>query len=113
MKAHLQYSILFGAMFIWPQCKSQPAMVSEIAAAINAHIERQVEKGFSGSVLVSENNNVLFSRAYGLANREREIPNNENTRFEIASITKLFTAVAILQLAEQGQLSLGDQLSNI
>ncbi len=48
----------------------------------------------------------------GLANIENKIPNDTHTIFRAASITKQFTAVSILQLAEQGKLSLDDKLSN-
>lgn len=61
---------------------------------------------FSGAVLVGRNGEVLFSRAYGLADREQEIPNGVQTRFRIGSMNKMFTAVAILQLAEAGEVEL-------
>ena len=55
---------------------------------------------FSGTVLIEKNGQVLFSSAYGLADRERGIPNTLQTRFRIGSMNKMFTAVAVLQLAE-------------
>jgi CubicO group peptidase (beta-lactamase class C family) len=61
---------------------------------------------FSGAVLVAKGGEVLFTEAYGLADREREIPNAVQTRFRIGSMNKMFTAVAILQLVEAGKVNL-------
>jgi CubicO group peptidase (beta-lactamase class C family) len=67
---------------------------------------------FSGVVrLVSPDGRVKFHRAYGLARRKPDVPNRLNTQFNIASMGKMFTAVAILQLMEQGKLSLDDPIS--
>jgi CubicO group peptidase (beta-lactamase class C family) len=65
-------------------------------------------KQFSGAVLVARGEQVLFSKAYGLANVEWDAPNTVNTRFRIGSVTKQFTAVAMLLLAERGKLKLDD-----
>ena len=72
--------------------------------------ENQI-KGFTGSVLVMKNNKVLIRKAYGMADREWNVANTPDTKFEIGSITKQFTAASILQLVEQGKLSLDDKLS--
>lgn len=63
-------------------------------------------KEFSGSVLVALDGRVLLDRGYGLANREWNIPNDGETRFRIASLTKQFTAVAIMLLSERGKVDL-------
>lgn len=63
---------------------------------------------FSGAILLSQNNKVLFSKAFGLASREFEIPNRIDTRFSLGSMNKMFTAVAIGQLAEQQKLAYED-----
>jgi D-alanyl-D-alanine carboxypeptidase len=64
------------------------------------------EDEFSGAVLVAKHGRVLFSRAYGLADRDRRIPNTIPTRFRIGSMNKMLTAVAILQLVEAGKIKL-------
>jgi D-alanyl-D-alanine carboxypeptidase len=64
------------------------------------------EDQLSGAVLVAKDDRVLFSHAYGLADRHRRIPNTIRTRFRIGSMNKMFTAVAILQLVEAGKLKL-------
>lgn len=65
----------------------------------------------SGTIIISKDNNIVFKNSYGKADYEKDVPFNDNTVFRIASITKLFTAVAIMQLYEGGQLSLTDPIS--
>lgn len=55
----------------------------------------------------------VFEKAYGYANRAFKIKNEVNTSFDTASVTKIFTAVAVLQLVEQGRLNLDDKIVNI
>jgi CubicO group peptidase (beta-lactamase class C family) len=68
-------------------------------------------KQFMGSVLVAKGDEVLLSKGYGSANLEWSIPNAPNTRFRLGSITKQFTAAAILLLEERGKLSIDDPVS--
>ena len=67
-------------------------------------------EGFSGVVLVERQGTVEFLQAYGYADRRRKIRNTPDTRFEMASLTKPFTAAAILKLQEQGKLRTSDRL---
>lgn len=85
--------------------KNYPQLLDQYMTAQN-----QI-KGFTGTVLVMKQNKVLLRKSYGMADREWNIPNTPETRFEIGSATKQFTAASILQLAEQGKLSLDDKLS--
>jgi D-alanyl-D-alanine carboxypeptidase len=66
---------------------------------------------FSGSILVAQHGKPIFRKAFGPANREWDVPNTLDTKFRIGSVTKQFTAAAILQLAEQGKLKLDDPIS--
>ena len=63
---------------------------------------------FSGAVEISSEGRVVFQGAYGLADRERSVQNTVETRFRIASINKMFTATAIVQLVQAGKLTLQD-----
>lgn len=65
---------------------------------------------FSGSVLVAKDFQPVFHKAYGLASKRYGVPNTTSTIFRLASVSKIFTATAILQLSEQGKLSLDDKL---
>jgi CubicO group peptidase (beta-lactamase class C family) len=76
-------------------------------AGLGAVVRRMVAADeFSGAVLIAKDGDVLFRRAYGLADRKRRIPNTLHTRFRIGSMNKMFTAVAILQLVEAGKVEL-------
>jgi CubicO group peptidase (beta-lactamase class C family) len=61
---------------------------------------------FSGSVLVARGGDVLLDQGYGMANREWNIPNDGDTKFRLASVSKQFTAVAVMLLNQRGQLDL-------
>ena len=63
---------------------------------------------FSGVVLVAKNSAILFEHAYGEADKRWKTPNTIDTKFNLGSINKFFTRLAIGQLAEQGKLSLND-----
>jgi CubicO group peptidase (beta-lactamase class C family) len=63
-----------------------------------------------GSVLVSKDGKTIFSKSYGLANIEYNIPNTNNTLFNIGSISKQFTAMGIVLLEEQNKLSFDDNI---
>jgi D-alanyl-D-alanine carboxypeptidase len=65
---------------------------------------------FSGAVYFARAGKVLAQRAFGFADRERRIPNTIETRFRTASVTKMFTAVAVLRLVQDRRISLDDPL---
>jgi CubicO group peptidase (beta-lactamase class C family) len=67
--------------------------------------------GFSGTILVVKNNKPIIQKTYGFADLKKKIPNIIDTKFRIASCSKQFTAIAILQLQEKGKLSVSDRLS--
>ena len=79
---------------------------AEKESEINLFLNNLSEDDFSGTVLIAHNNKIIEKRAYGLANIEFNVKNNIDTKFNIASITKLFTTVATLQLYEQGKIKL-------
>jgi len=68
----------------------------------------QQTQNFSGVVLVARDGKILFARPYGMASLELDVPNTLGTKFRLASITKQFTAAAILLLQERGKLSVED-----
>jgi CubicO group peptidase (beta-lactamase class C family) len=84
----------------------------QIASRLHAYLEPFSETGnFIGSVLVARGGHILFRQSYGLANYEVRVSNSNETRYHIASVSKPFTAAAILQLQEQGRLSVSDPVS--
>ncbi len=81
----------------------------EIVERLKMYMEKVVEADeFSGSVIVAKNGTPLFKKAYGLASKSYLVPNKVDTKFNIASMGKMFTGVAIAQLAQQGKLSFDD-----
>lgn len=80
-------------------------------AAIDAYLATLDDDNFSGVVLVAKDFVPFASRATGYADRASGAPNATITPFNIASVTKLFTAVAIGQLVDQGKVSLSDPLT--
>ena len=68
-------------------------------------------KHFRGIIVAEQNGKVLVENSYGMAVEEWRIPDGPETRFEIASLSKQFTAAAILQLAESGKLHIEDPVS--
>jgi CubicO group peptidase (beta-lactamase class C family) len=66
---------------------------------------------FTGAVLVAEGGNVLYKRGFGQANVAADAPNQPNTVFFVASLTKPFTALLVMQLVEAGQLKLENTLA--
>jgi len=86
----------------------------QIANRLEAYLKPFVETGnLTGTVLVARKGRVLFRHSYGMANYELQVPNSPETRFHIASLSKAFTAAAILQLQEQGRLSVADPVSRL
>jgi CubicO group peptidase (beta-lactamase class C family) len=84
-----------------------------LAAKIDEYMTMQTEGNrFSGAVLVARDGEVIISKGYGLADQEEQIPNTPQTRFRIASLTKAFTAMAIMQLQEAGRLNVTDSICN-
>ena len=74
-------------------------------------MRRQAEADeFSGAVLIARDAKSIFEEAYGLASKRFNIPNRVDTRFNIGSLNKMFTKVAVTQLAEQGKLSFNDYI---
>ena len=66
---------------------------------------------FNGNILIAEKGNIIFNKSYGKANEETGEMLNENSQFELASVSKQFTATAILILKERNQLSLDDPIT--
>ena len=66
----------------------------EVALKLDELLSRYAGYGFSGTVLAAKDGQIILNKGYGLADRERNISNAANTAFDIASITKTFTAAA-------------------
>ena len=89
------------------------AAQSNLVAAIDAIVEAPIKAGrvAGASVAVVRGNETIAERSYGLADLQLDVPTPERAIYEIGSVTKQFTAAAILLLAEAGKLSLDDELT--
>ena len=83
-----------------------------LPAALQAELARRAAAGrFAGAALVGKDGKVLFASAAGDADRERRLPNRLDTRFRNGSMNKMFTAVALLSLVQEGKVALQDPLA--
>jgi len=73
--------------------------------------QKGIKSPFNGAVLVAKNDKIIFKKAYGYSNRKTKTLNTVETIYPIASITKQFTAMLVMQLVENGQLRLDDNIS--
>lgn len=102
------YIIFIFIIFI--SCKKDNN--SELENKINNYILSHIENNkFNGNLFITKGDEIIFNKSYGYANREFNILNNDSTKFLIGSITKPFTAAAILILEKQNKLNLNDKLN--
>jgi CubicO group peptidase (beta-lactamase class C family) len=88
---------------------SQKELIGKLEHYMNAQF---AINNFGGTVLITKNDSIVLKKAYGLSDYEWQAKNTVDTKFSLASVSKQFTAVAILQLAENKKLSLEDKLNN-
>lgn len=104
MKIKLLIVILaISVQFIYGQSKAEA--IDEILSML--HNQEQI----NGSVLIAEKGKIIFKKSYGLANEETKQALNENSIFELASVSKQFTAMGIVILKERGKLSYDDKIT--
>lgn len=105
------FAVLLATVPIRPGSADERSdlVFSRAASAAIERIER--EDGFSGVILVARGDHVLLRKAAGFADRERGIRNRPDMKFPIESVTKQFTATAIMMLVQDGKLSLDDPIS--
>ncbi len=66
---------------------------------------------FEGTVLIADSGNIVYQKSFGFVDKDNVLPIENSTNFGIASITKMFTAIIILQLVEEGKIQLEDKLN--
>lgn len=91
-----------------PSLISQPELVRRLGTAVDS-LSKAGQ--FSGVAVLAKNGVPVFQRAYGMADRERGVANNLETVFNLGSINKIFTQIAILQLSAAGKLDLDSTLA--
>ena len=92
-----------------PSRASGRAAGPDVAASIDVYLAAAHKlQWFSGSVLVARGGRIILNRGYGMADYELDVPNTPKTKFRLGSVSKQFTAMAILQLEERGKLKVTD-----
>ena len=103
----MKKSINLIALFVAFQLSTFSTFAQDKAQQIEQLLAKYNEYGqFNGSALIAENGKVILKKGFGLANMEWNIPNQPDTKFRLGSITKQFTALLIVKLAEEGKLKL-------
>jgi CubicO group peptidase (beta-lactamase class C family) len=102
--------LLFTAILGWVAGMAQPNRPAQIQR-LKDLFSKAEKNGFSGSVIVARDTDILLKHGYGWQDHENQIPEAPETVFPIGNITKQFTAAAILKLEIQGKLSVQDPLS--
>ena len=83
----------------------------QVAKELDAYVKKLVKKDlFSGCILLADHGRPFYIHAFGQANKDFQVANTVDTKFNLGSMNKMFTAVAIAQLVEQGKLSFEDTL---
>jgi CubicO group peptidase (beta-lactamase class C family) len=104
--------IVLALWMMFNPANAQQKATSPGTAAFDKIIEAQFPVSEPGAaVLVSRNGKIIYQRAIGMANLELNVPMQNNNVFRIGSITKQFTAMAILQLMEKGKLNVQDEIT--
>jgi CubicO group peptidase (beta-lactamase class C family) len=99
---------IFAALFV---VLAMPPARARDTGQLDQIVQAAVDNGtFMGAVLVARENDILLDKGYGMANLEWRIPNTSTTKFRVGSITKQFTAAAILLLEERGRLTVDDPI---
>ena len=110
---HLSLLTLFGVLAACsaPATTTATPSAQDISSRLDDFLTKQTtERSLSGSVLVAREGKLLLNNGYGEADREKKVPNTARTKFRIASITKQFTAMAVLILQARGKLGVQDRV---
>lgn len=107
----MKRTLLLIGLLLLPTVVSAQTETERLSDELETYLQAQVATGrFMGTVRIARGDEILFERAYGSANLELDVPNQSETVFRIGSLTKQFTAAAVLQLQEQGKLSVDEPL---
>jgi CubicO group peptidase (beta-lactamase class C family) len=106
LKSYCKHLLIFFAL---ASVLTAIALAQDTTAKFDEYLSTLVKQDrFMGSVLVARDGKVVFSKGYGMANLEFDIPNTPTTKFRLGSVTKQFAAASILLLQERGKLSVQD-----
>lgn len=109
----MKKQIIICALALWMQGASgQKKTITPLTAEFDKILAEQFKSDQPGaSVLVARNGSIIYNEAFGMANLEQKLSLKRESQFKIGSLTKQFTAVALLQLVEKGKLKLEDEIT--
>lgn len=114
MKASCVFFLWVLSLPVFAQSAAGTFQLDGIAPRIDSLVKSYTDLDiFSGVVLLAKGDTPLYHRAFGLANREKNIPNRLNTKFRIGSLNKDFTRVVVMQLIGEGKLNYGDRMTDL
>lgn len=108
MKTNFALTLTLALVQVTGILSAQPTLADQIAAYIKPYAET---RNFNGTVLVAERDRIIFEGSYGFANEDFQAPNQSNTIYHMASVSKNFTAAAVLILEQKGLLNTSDLVS--
>jgi CubicO group peptidase (beta-lactamase class C family) len=112
LRASVTAFLLAGCMVTGPTvAAADPSSPQDLSTRVEEYMAARVQRDkFSGTVLIARAGQVIFCKGYGMANLELDVPCSPQTKFRLGSITKQFTAMAILILQERGKLNVSDKI---
>jgi len=88
------------------------AKYRDIAYRLDTVFAKMATYGFNGSVIVSKNAEIIYRKSFGYADKENNIRVTDTTAFQLASVSKVITATAVMMLVERGEIKLEDPFTN-
>jgi CubicO group peptidase (beta-lactamase class C family) len=111
-KRSIRAAIVLLMVFVALSVQAQPAKTKAMTSEFDKMLSAQFKTGETGcAALVAVKGEIIYKKAFGMADLELNVPMQPDMIFRVGSITKQFTAIAILQLMEQGKLSLQDDIT--
>ncbi|MBO9690826.1 serine hydrolase [Chryseobacterium sp.] len=111
---HIFKLTFIATAFLFMSCNFSAQTKDYYSARIDSLMNRFHNNGmFNGNVLVSKNNKIIYNCSFGFADANKTTKLTSDYKFNIGSITKEFSAVALMQLIEKGELTLNDKISKI
>jgi CubicO group peptidase (beta-lactamase class C family) len=111
-KRSMQAAIILLMVFVTLFVQAQPAKTKAMTSEFDKMLSAQFKPGETGcAAIVAVKGEIIYKKAFGMADLELNVPMQPDMIFRVGSITKQFTAIAILQLMEQGKLSLQDDIT--
>ncbi len=109
IQKHIAVGVIL-ACFIANSAVAQTRVEGRLGKEIDEYLRRLTGFDFSGALFVMKDGKIVLNKAYGLANKEQNIPNTTDTVFDIGSLSKQFTAAAILRLSAEDKLNVNDSI---